>query len=236
MSHTDEMAVELVGSGMTREERLPVLCEIVRRAETLQVRAVAVIISDGRYEETHGSWTSFCRSEFKWDDSYASRMRKAGQMVLDGLDITTEAQARALSLVPEERRKEVLQRSREDAGDSEPTASDIRSTIDEMDDDEKDDSVSERIRIGQSEIDAIVKDMRATLKRIKDLPSTGAGMWINLSHVVADLKNAAEALKHARPHAPCDEWSNHDRNCLCGGTGWLPKHVLDRPKGGNNAS
>lgn len=231
MQPTDEIAMELVGNRLSREERLPVLCEIVRRAETLQVRAIAVIISDGRYEETHGSWSSFCRSEFKWDDSYASRMRRAGQMVLDGVDIATEAQARVLANVPEDRREEVLRRSREECGDSEPTAADIRSVIDDMDGNDEPDSMRE----AQSEIDSIIKDMRSLLKRVKDLPKNGAGMWINMPHLIADMKNAAEALKHARPHGPCDEWgTKHDDKCLCGGTGWLPKHVLERPKGVNN--
>jgi hypothetical protein len=230
MNHS-EIATDLVGA-MTAEERLPVLCEIIRKTETLQVRAVAVIYGDREYEKTHGSWTAFCRSEFEWDDSYASRMRKAAEMVLDGISITNESQARALSSVEPEKREGVLEKARRSVG-GEPSASQI-SMADS--DDERDEAGPDQIKRDQAEIDSIVRDLRAVLKRVKDLPKNGSGMWVNMPHLIADMKNAAEALKHARPHGPCDEWgTSHDENCLCGGTGWLPKHVLERPKGGDNA-
>lgn len=222
------IADEIVGSGLSPTERLPVLCEIVRKTESLQVRAIAVLLADGEYETSHGNWTSFCRSEFGWDDSYASRMRKAASMVLDGSTITTEAQARVLSKVDPERREEILEKAREKSAGAEPSASVIASVIaDDDDDSEADDS---RMLTDQKEIDAIISAMRDVLKKIKELPKNGSGRWINMPHIVADLKNAANALKHGRPHGPCDEWGGHGEKCLCGGTGWLPKHVLERPK------
>lgn len=226
------IADEIVGSGLSPTERLPVLCEIVRKTESLQVRAIAVLLADKEYENSHGNWTSFCRSEFGWDDSYASRMRKAASMVLEGSSITTEAQARVLSKVDPEMREDILEKAREKSSGAEPSASMIASVIASSDDDEEsgDSESKSRMLTDQKEIDEIVAAMRDVLRKIKDLPKTGSGRWINMPHLVTDLKNAANALKHGRPHGPCDEWGPHDDKCLCGGSGWLPKHVLERPK------
>ena len=222
------LADEIVGTSLTPSERLPVLCEIVRKTESLQVRAIAVLIADNQFEQTHGNWSAFCRSEFGWDDSYASRMRKAASMVLAGSTITTEAQARILSKIDPEQREQILERAREKV-DGEPSASVIASVIAEEGDDDESPHAT-RMLNDQKEIDAVIVAMRDVLRRIKDLPKNGSGRWINMPHLIADLKNAANALKHGRPHGPCDEWSKHDENCLCGGSGWLPKHVLERPK------
>ena len=64
-----KIAAEVVGNEMTTAERLPVLCEIVRKTEHLQVRAIAVLYADCEWENTHETWTNFCRHEFNWDDS-----------------------------------------------------------------------------------------------------------------------------------------------------------------------
>lgn len=228
MSQIATIATEIVGADMTANERLPVLCEIVRKTEHLQVRALAVLYADGEYEKTHGNWTAFCRSEFGWDDSYASRMRKAAEMVLGGVSITNEAQARALAKVEPTRRNEVLEEARSKFG-REPSGSQVSITADAHAAVEEEYAATS-MKNAQDAIDEVVAMLRAALKAAKELRQDSAGRWLNLPHVVADLKNAAESLKHARPHGPCDEWGKHDENCLCGGTGWLPKHVLERPK------
>lgn len=228
MSSITTIATEVVGGAMTPEERLPVLCEIVRKTESLQVRAIAVLYADKEYERTHGNWTAFCRMEFGWDDSYASRMKKAAEMVLDGVTITNESQARALATVEPKRRNEVLEKARDKFG-KEPSGSQVSITADAHDAVEEE-YAQTSMKNAQDAIDEVVGMLRDALKAAKALRSDSAGRWINLPHLVTDLKNAAEALKRARPHGPCDEWGKHDANCLCGGTGWLPKHVLERPK------
>lgn len=221
-----KIAVEVIGDEMTVQERLPVLCEIVRKTEHLQVRAVAVLYSDREWENTHDTWTNFCRHEFNWDDSYASRMKKAAEMIIGGTTITNESQARALASVAPDKREEVLTKARDKAG-SEPSATQISAVIkEEQSDGDEPDGMSD----AQDEIDNCISDLRAVLKRIKAIDAKRVGRWINMAHLVADLKSAADTLKHARPHAACDEWGKHDENCLCGGNGWLPKHVLERPK------
>lgn len=228
MSQIATIATEIVGSDMTADERLPVLCEIVRKTEHLQVRALAVLYADGEFEKSHGNWTAFCRAEFGWDDSYASRMRKAAEMVLGGVAITNESQARALAKVEPGRRNEVMEKARERFG-REPSGTQVSVVADSHDAIEAE-YADASMRNAQDAVDEVVAMLRAALKAAKALPKDGAGRWINLPHVVTDLKNAAEAMKRARPHGPCDEWGKHDENCLCGGTGWLPKHVLERPK------
>ena len=217
------MELELsIPEDMSPQQRAPILCEIIRKTEHLQIRAVAQLLSDAAYE---GSWSSFCKAEFGWDDSYASRMRSAAKMFLDGTPITTEAQARVLASVEPERRAEVMQRAREETGGSEPTASDIRSVIQEAD--EAEDSL---MLTDRKLFEEIIGDLRSAMKRVKALPIKGAARWLNIAHLTADIKNAANELKSASPHGPCDEWGKHDENCLCGGSGWLPKKVLERPK------
>ena len=227
---TSNLADELVGCQLTVSERFPILCEIVKKTETLQVRAIAVLFADESWKESHGTWTAFCRSEFQWDDSYASRMKRAAKMVIDGTSITTEAQARALASVPQEKRNEILDKCRDENG-SEPSASQIVEKHSEFHDDASE-SLSFEIEEAQAEIDQCIFDMRSLLKKIKAINPHKTGRWINMSHLIADLKSAAEALKHARPHGPCDEHVVGDQKCICAGNGWLPKHVLDRPRGG----
>lgn len=217
------MELELaIPSDMTPSQRTPVLCEIIRKTEHLQIRAVAQLLSDAAYE---GSWSSFCKCEFGWDDSYASRMRSAAKMFLDGTPITTEAQARVLSSVEPEKRAEVIERAREANGGVEPSASDIRAVIGEDDEEE-----GSTMAADKAAIESVLADLRSAMKKAKALPIKGAGRWLNQQHLMADIKNAASELKHAAPHGPCDEWGPHNENCLCGGSGWLPKHVLERPK------
>jgi hypothetical protein len=218
---------EVDASNYTPDERYPILCEIVKKTEHLQVRALAVLYADRLWVEEHGTWTAFCRSAFGWDDSYASRMKKAAEMVIEGTPVSNEAQARALSSVPPEKRREVLEKAREESG-SEPSASDIRSVVEKFGPEKV--NAEADMQDAQDDIDSCLADLRAVLKRIKSLDPKKSGRWINLPHVVADLKNAAEALKHARPHGECDEWGTHGSSCLCGGTKWLPKSILDRPK------
>ena len=217
------MELELaIPSDMTPAQRAPMLCEIIRKTEHLQIRAVAQLLSDGAYE---GSWSSFCKAEFGWDDSYASRMRSAARMFLDGTPITTEAQARVLASVEPEKRTEVIERAREANGGVEPSASDIRHAIGE-----EDESCDSSMEADKAEIEAVLADLRSAMKKAKALAIKGAGRWLNHQHLMADIRNAANELKHAAPHGPCDEWGPHNENCLCGGSGWLPKHVLERPK------
>jgi glycerol-3-phosphate cytidylyltransferase-like family protein len=232
MQHLPNLIQEVDAANYTPDQRYPILCEIVKKTEHLQVRALAVLYADRLWVEEHGTWTSFCRSSFGWDDSYASRMKKAAEMVLSGTPVSTEAQARALSSVPSEKRNEVLEKAREEKG-SEPSASDIRSVVEKFGPDAI--NAESDMQDAQDDIDSCIADLRAVLKRIKSLPSKKSGRWINMPHLIADIKNAAEALKHARPHGKCDEWGNHSEDCLCGGTKWLPKHVLERPKEGGKA-
>lgn len=227
MSKITTLAVEVVGANMSLDERYPLLCEIVKRAEHLQVRAVAVLFDDESWKETHETWTAFCRSEFGWDDSYASRMKKAAQMVLGGTPITNEAQARALAAVDPLQRNAVLDKARKESG-GEPTASQIGAAHRESDGESGDQA--DAIDQARTDIDECVVELRAVLRKIKLLPSNAAGRWINMPHLVADLRSAADALKRARPHGPCDEDGTHEQSCLCGGTRWLPQHVLDRPR------
>lgn len=222
------MAIDVVGKDLDPSERLPILCEIVRKTEHLQVRAIAILFADESWKPA-GSWSAFCKSEFGWDDSYASRMKKAAQMVLSGVTITNESQARALSSVDPDDRNDVLEKARSAFG-AEPSSSQIQKSIMGIDDGDEDDQKLDECESAQDEIDCILNDMRSLLKRIKALPKNGAGKWINMSHVIADMKTAADSIKHGRPHGPCDEDGPHDRNCLCGGLMWLPKNVLDRPK------
>ena len=226
MEHTT-MAIDVLGQDMPTEDRLPILCEIIRKTEHLQVRAIAVLYADKSWK-SRGSWSAFCKSEFGWDDSYASRMKKAGLMVLSGVTITNESQARALATIDPDDRNDVLEKAREQFG-GEPSASQIQA-VDRGEDNEDDGSSLDEVESAKDEIDCILNDMRAILKRIKSLPKNGAGKWINMSHVIADMKTAADSIKHGRPHGPCDEDGPHDHNCLCGGLGWLPKNVIDRPK------
>jgi hypothetical protein len=228
MSNHIQIADEIVGESLAPAERTPVLCEIVRKAESLQVRAVAVLYADGLFRETHGSWSAFCKSEFGWDDSYASRMASAARMILEGTSITTEAQARVLSKVDPDEREEVLEKAREKSGGSEPSASVISEVISSS----KSDAVDTDMLDDQRQVDEVIAALRAALNMAKALDPRGPGRWLNMPHFVSDLKNAANALKHARPHGPCDDGDGkHDKHCLCGGSGWLPKHVLERPKG-----
>lgn len=230
MSQITSIVNEVVGSSMSVEERFPVLCEIVKKTENLQVRALAILYADESWKDTHGTWTAFCRSEFGWDDSYASRMKKAAEMVLGGVTIVNESQARALASVLPEMRNEVLEKARKTAG-REPSAAQISMAERDIDGDDRDDGEPRPVDMkpAQSDIDECLSDLRAVLKKIKSMPGSSS-RWINMPHLIADMKSAAEALKHARPHGPCDEWGKHDENCLCGGTGWLPKHVLERPR------
>jgi hypothetical protein len=225
-----KIAAEVVGHELSAEERMPVLCEIVRKTEHLQVRAIAVLFADRSWENTHETWTAFCRAEFGWDDSYASRMKKAAQMVLNGVSITNESQARALATVDPEKREEVLEKARKAFG-QEPSASQISKAEREFDEDtDVEESSDSEMISAQKDIDSIISELRGVLRSIKALDPKREGRWINMTHLIADLKGAADSLKHARPHGPCDEWGKHDENCICGGNGWLPKHVLERPK------
>ena len=219
-----KIAAEVVGNEMTTAERLPVLCEIVRKTEHLQVRAIAVLYADCEWENTHETWTTFCRHEFKWDDSYASRMKKAAQMII-------ESQARALATVSPDKREDVLGKARDKAG-SEPSATQISAVI--KAEPAEGSALTDGMTEAQDEIDDCISDLRTVLKRIKALDPKNVGRWINLAHLIADMKSAADTLKHARPHAACDELGNHDASCLCGGNNWLPKHVIERPKSEKN--
>jgi len=232
MAQINTLIQEVDAANYTPDERYPILCEIVKKTEHLQVRALAVLYADRLWVEEHGTWTAFCRSAFGWEDSYASRMKKAAEMVLSGTPVSTEAQARALSSVPSEKRNEVLEKAREEKG-SEPSASDIRSVAEKFGPEAV--NAESDMQDAQDDIDSCLADLRAVLKRIKSLDSKKSGRWINMPHLIADIKNAAEALKHARPHGECDEWGTHGSSCLCGGTKWLPKHVLERPKEGGGA-
>jgi hypothetical protein len=226
-----KIAAEVVGNEMTTAERLPVLCEIVRKTEHLQVRAIAVLYADCEWENTHETWTNFCRHEFNWDDSYASRMKKAAQMIIGGTTITNESQARALATVSPDKREDVLGKARDKAG-SEPSATQISAVI--KAEQAEGSALTDGMTEAQDEIDDCISDLRAVLKRIKALDPKNVGRWINLAHLIADMKSAADTLKHARPHAACDERGNHDASCLCGGNNWLPKHVIERPKSEKN--
>lgn len=229
-----ELTVGLVPSNLTVAERQPILLEIIRKAEHLQIRAVAVLYADAQWKEDKGTWTGFCRSQFGWDDSYASRMKHAAQMVIEGSTITTEAQARALTAVEPSQRSAVLDAAREKSG-REPTASDISREASVSDEDgvlssSTCQAAGVTMDDAANSIDDLVGRLRTVLRDAKALAKDGAGRWVNLPHLITDLKNAADALKHARPYGDCDEGGEHDANCLCGGTGWLPQHVLERPR------
>lgn len=226
--NTIQIAAEIVSPDLSPSDRFVVLIEIVKKTENLQVRAIAVLYAD-RVWEVSGNWTKFCRDTFGWDDSYASRMKRASEMILSGSTVTTESQARVLAQIPDAiKREEVLARARESVG-REPSNGDIADVIDELQSESGVEQL-DALKNDQYRIDVVVELLREALREVKRLPTQGAGRWVNTPHIIADLKNAANALKHARPHGDCDEGGEHDVNCLCGGSKWLPQHVLERPR------
>lgn len=125
-------------SNLTPVERckLENLTLVIREKKRVFVevgRALMQIRDERLYREQYSSFEDFCRAEFDFDRTYASRPIKAAktdELLPIGNKVPNEAIARELGRLPEDERAEVWEQATTLAKPDEPTAQLVRRIVD----------------------------------------------------------------------------------------------------------
>jgi hypothetical protein len=199
------------------------------------------------YLEEHKTFDDFCLAEFGFKRAQAYRLIEAAgvkesvQLSPIGDKLINEGQARALALVPEEKRAEVLEKAAEDGV---VTAKSIAAVAESSR--RVPEKPEERLdKLGQLIPDSIVEDWdrahetaKAMLSKISDLRSELKHaleekdlIFAEVSNTtIADFTNAYTAIKSVTPYAVCPTCQGHHRkNCnQCLSKGFLSSYRFEQ--------
>ena len=201
--------------------------------------AVKAIHTKKLWTDKHESFDDCMAAEVGWKKSWAYEMLKAAE-VLEDAPITDASMARFLHPLDSEKRLIAWEGAVKEAAPAKPTREDVKKAaamvkeIDEVEksgapdfSDEAEEPVAEAEVVpsvvpDHAEFDRIMALMREVKSSIEELCESPTGTYVTKAQVLADMKNAYNALAWAKPHCVCvycdGEGCKH-----CQQNGWLCK-------------
>lgn len=201
--------------------------------------AVKAIHTKKLWMDKHESFDDCMAAEVGWKKSWAYEMLKAAE-VLEDAPITDASMARFLHPLDSEKRLIAWEGAVKEAAPAKPTREDVKKAaamvkeIDEVEksgapdfSDEAEEPVAEAEVVpsvvpDHAEFDRIMALMREVKSSIEELCESPTGTYVTKAQVLADMKNAYNALAWAKPHCVCvyceGEGCKH-----CQQNGWLCK-------------
>lgn len=201
--------------------------------------AVKAIHTKKLWMDKHESFDDCMRAEVGWKKSWAYEMLKAAE-VLEDAPITDASMARFLHPLDSDKRLIAWEGAVKEAAPAKPTRDDVKKaaamlkemresdesgapdSMEESDDAPVEAEVVPSIVPDSGEFDRIMALMREIKSSIEELCDSKTGTYVTKAQVLADMKNAYNALAWAKPHCVCvyceGEGCKH-----CQQNGWLCK-------------
>mgnify|MGYP003142741530 CR=1 FL=1 len=169
----------------------------------------------------HKSFKDYCEAEFDFSYRRGLQMIDAAEIAKEHV-VTNERAARAVQSVPKEHREEVVKRANERM--DEPTSSMIEDMAQEVLREKAPPEQAPPLSVKFDEIQQLLRDAG---RRLNELGATPAGVFLPLTHIKADLKNAHDSVRLSVPTHRCYVCSG-DGCDVCRGLGWIPTDMFDR--------
>lgn len=200
--------------------------------------ALATIKNNKLYRESHTTFEDYCQEKWGWTSGRARQLVTAAnvakEMKVDtAVSIPNERAARELASVPAPQRAGVLKAAAATGSVTSesikavkrgppPKQQDSEPLIDAEGREYSDPKVMEALGY-TGKFDDLVNRLNAVKRDLKQLAEHAVGKEIRLQQVEADLKNAATAIRFAKPYTTCPYLRSHgERGCnLCGGSNWV---------------
>ena len=227
-------------------ETLEAAVETIKSCETNVVKcwqemalAVKAIHTKRLWEGKYETFDDCMASEIGWKKSWAYEMLKAAE-VLEDAPITDASMARFLHPLEPEKRLIAWEGAVSEAAPAKPTRDDVKKAAAMLRAGKSDESgapdfiedVAEPEEVKETgnpslvpsvgEFDRIMGLMREVKSSIEELCEDKAGIYVTKAQVLADMKNAYNALAWAKPHCIC-VYCEGDGCKHCQQNGWLCK-------------
>jgi hypothetical protein len=198
------------------------------RASLIEGGTAIRVIRDRRlYRETHPTFGAYCRDRWGFSDTYAYRMIEAADVSssvepVDGVAVTTVAQAKALIETPEEDRQEVFAEAVRRTKGS-PKARDIVAAARATADDEAFSGDPRLVRAVAAlrRFETVRRLLKAASSEGRSLVEDGL-LPIVGPRIDAALHGLLDALNCGKPHASCPRCDGAGCDA-CSKRGWLAK-------------
>lgn len=198
----------------------------VRDNWVLMANTLITVRDEELWEEGgHAGFIQYIEDELGYGKQWAYKLMKTPQ-VASVIPVTNPSVASEIIALPEEQWEEAWDGAKQIAATNEPSSRHVRRAVKAIKDGRSIEEEIQRVeekkappapeQTGDPLADAqagftdVVQTMIALYNQIKVLSLTPAGVWIDMSHVNADLQNLKNNMKFSKPFAVCP---------FCGGVG-----------------
>jgi len=209
--------------------------------DTLRIIAEWIkLIHDMRlFRASHPTFEAYCEDRLRISKSRSYQLLSWVKNVHPGGQtqpiLTTEKASRAIAHLPPETQQVVIKKVLE-AGDK-PTAAKLKKAAEEFKPVEMaagppppavGPKLPDRVALAleSDSFAALLADVRKLKASLKSLASEPLGIWLNLQRAVSGLQTVSDALKTARPYAPCP-YCNGVGCKRCNTFGWVPQNTYE---------
>lgn len=188
-------------------------------------QALAEIQKARLYRVSHATFKDYIVERWGFSADYAYKQIRAAEVASEVEGVSTEAQARALSKAPPEKRREVWEAASKDGP---PSASKVAKVVEAASDPEPFDELAEL----QDDYDELLNEIdvawRRTRHTMNNSPS-GNHLHSNSQAVKLQFDRFRQVVANGRPDGWCPACKlvgKTDEDCnLCQGHGWYPRAV-----------
>ena len=205
-------------------ERVEYLVDLIHKCEQEKLIYLLEIYQNQYWKMDFGSFEQFCKERLGYSKQYVYRCINAAKMVEAGVPVENPNQSLALEGLDVSEAKEVWDRAEEAAEESgkKVTGGLLKKARQEKE-------VVDRAVGGAINVDMlsepfneVVSLLRQGKELLQTLSNTPDGKWIQYQPLAIKIRDVAEAIKFAMPHAVCPH-CNGNGCSHCHGLGWIPK-------------
>ena len=207
-------------------DRVEYLVDRIHKCEQEKLIYLLEIYQNQYWKNDFSSFEQFCKERLGYSKQYVYRCINAAKMVEAGVPVENPNQSLALEGLDVEEAKEVWDRAEEAANESgkKVTASTLKKARHEKE--VVDRATSEPGSMNVDELAEPFNEVVSMLRQAKDLlhsiNNTPDGVWMNYQPLAIKIRDVAEGIKFAMPHAICPKCNG--RGCAsCKDLGWIPK-------------
>ena len=206
-------------------DRVEFLVDRIHKCEQDKLLFLLEIYNNQYWKIEYPSFERFCKNRLGYSKQYIYRCINAAKMLEAGIPVENPNQSLALEGLNIEEAKEVWDRAEEKAAES---GKDVTGGILKKAREEKD--LMERAETGSIDIEGMkapFQEVVSSLRQAKELlhalcqPQDGSA-WLHYQSVATRIRDIAEDIKYAMPHASCGSCDSGGCD-VCKGLGWIPK-------------
>jgi len=208
-------------------ERIEYLVDRIHKCEQEKLIYLLEIYQNQYWKSDFGSFEQFCKERLGYSKQYVYRCINAAKMVEAGVPVENPNQSLALEGLDVEEAKEVWDRAEEAAEEKgkKVTAGTLKKARAEKE--LVDRAVGEggetmNIKELAEPFQDAISMLRQAKEMLRSLSEVPDGCWITYQPMAIKIRDVAESIKYAMPHAICTA-CNGSGCPVCKELGWIPK-------------